>query len=102
MQEWNTKQKHELLGLSDGNEDNTEELSFLYRFINCVEEGSYTNIDRDTLKIVEGKNLYIVLLYKLNHENFHSYEHLFIFEVNIFLPIYTIHQGWELKSYRIL
>ena len=55
------------------NEDNTEELYFLYRFINCVEEGSYSDIDSDTLKIVEGKTLYIVLLYKLNHEIFYSY-----------------------------
>ena len=79
-QDWYTalaRREYAVLHLAlAGNEDNTEELSFLNRFINCVEEGSYSDIDRDTLKIVEGKTLYVVLLYKLNHEIFHSYEHL--------------------------
>ncbi len=79
-QDWYTalaRREYAVLSLSfNSSENNKDELAFLHRFINCIEEGSYPEVERDTLKILEGKTLYILLLYKLNHEDFHSYEYL--------------------------
>lgn len=79
-QNWYTalaRREYSVLYLSlNENEDKKDELSFLQRFINSLEEGAYSDIDRNTLKVIEGKTLYILLLYKFNHDNFQSYEYL--------------------------
>lgn len=79
-QDWYTalaRREYAVLSLSlNGSENNKDELAFLHRFINCIEEGCYPEVERDTLKILEGKTLYILLLYKLNHEDFRSFEYL--------------------------
>lgn len=58
------------------NSDEQDSCEFLVRFISLIEEGGFQDVDFHTLKIIEGKTLYIVLLHKLNHNEFSSYEFL--------------------------
>lgn len=56
--------------------DDKDSCIFLLRFISSIAEGGFSEVDSHTLKSIEGKTLYILLLYKLNHNEFSSYEYL--------------------------
>lgn len=51
-----------------------EECSFLQCFVNGIEEGAYPEVDDSILKTIEGQTLYVILLYKLNHNDFFSFK----------------------------
>ncbi|MCR5339384.1 MAG: hypothetical protein K6E75_12600, partial [Lachnospiraceae bacterium] len=56
--------------------DQTGSIDFLRTFIDRIEGGVYGYVDEGVQKAIEGKTLYLVLLYKLNHNDFDHYEHL--------------------------
>lgn len=62
---------------NDMQQENEEKCAFLQRFIYNIEEKNYDEIDDDLLGIIEGETIYVVLSYKINHNDFHSFEYLF-------------------------
>lgn len=69
------RREYSVITLSSGDIDSKECYQFLVRFINVIEENGYSEIDVDTLRIMEGKTLCAILKYKLDHNDLCCYQH---------------------------
>lgn len=69
------RREYSILTLLLGDNEQRDSYNFLLRFVNTIEEGGYKEVDRNTLETIEGKTLYTLLLYKLNNNDFYSYQH---------------------------